>query len=431
MSFSKQTIKDYDLAGKQVLVRADYNVPLRADGKIADDYRIRQSLPTIQYLIKKKCRVVICSHAGRPNGKRDKHLSLRPAAARLGELLGQKVAFADDCIGPVAEKAAKDLKPGHILLLENLRFHPEEKANNAMFAKALARLGQVFVEDGFGVVHRAHASTEGVTHYLPSVAGLLLEKEVIALTDVTSKPKKPLTAIIGGAKIADKLDVLNRFVEIADFVAVGGAMANTFLLAQGVDIGKSLADPSEVPLAKKIIKQAHAKSEKQPFVFYLPQDGVVATAIKSQTATRVVEWTAHDFTDIQNYPKRPPHADSVVHTNELILDIGPFSGAFIAGAIQLSGSVVWNGTMGVTEVRAISGMGPIGPFSHGTELIVEAMMGRFGRKPYSVVGGGDTVAYVEGRKLVDGFDHVSTGGGASMDLLAGKKLPGVEALLKK
>lgn len=431
MSFNKRTIRDINLKGKQVLVRADYNVPIWADGEIAGDYRIRQSVPTIQYLIKQGCKVVICSHMGRPKGKRDKHLSLKPVARHLQKLLGQPVKFADDCIGPVAEKAVADLKAGEVVLLENLRYHPEEEANDPVFAKALARLGEVFVQDGFGVVHRAHASTEGITHNLPSVAGLLLEKEVVTLTEATSNPKRPLMAIIGGAKIADKLEVLERFIDIADFVAIGGAMANTFLLAQGVETGKSLTDPDDIPLAKKIMEQAKKKAKKQPFILYLPQDGVVATALDKKAQTRIVDWQAHVIADIQSYPQRPPREASKIKTNELILDIGPFSGAFIAGSMQMASTVIWNGTMGVTEVNAISGLGPIGPFAHGTELIVEALLGQFGHRPFSIVGGGDTVSYIEGRKLTDNFDHVSTGGGASLELMSGKKLPGIEALQKK
>jgi phosphoglycerate kinase len=431
MSFTKQTIKDINLKDKQILLRADYNVPLRADGKIADDYRIRQSLPTIQYLIKQGCKVVIISHMGRPKSKRDKHLSLRPVAHHLKQLLGQPVAFAEDCIGPLAENAAAKLEPGQVLVLENLRFHPEEEANDKRFAEALSRLGQIFVEDGFGVVHRAHASTEGVTHFLPSVSGLLLEKEVNVLTTVMSNPKRPLMAIVGGAKIADKIEILNRFIDIADFVAVGGAMANTFLLAQGIETGKSVVEPDDIPLAKEIMERARQKAAKVPFIFYLPQDGVVATALDKHAHTRIVDWQAHVIADIQNYPKRPPREASKIKANELILDIGPFSGAFIAGGMQLANTVIWNGTMGVTEVSPLGGLGPIGPFAHGTELIVEALLGQSGHRPFSIVGGGDTVSYVESRKLTDSFNHVSTGGGASLELMSGKKLPGIEALRNK
>lgn len=431
MSFSKRTIRDINLKDKQVLVRADYNVPIRADGKIGDDYRIKQSVPTLQYLLKQGCKVVIISHMGRPKDKHDKHLSLKPVAHHLQQLLGVPVAFAGDCIGPVAEKAAEQLQSGQILLLENLRFHPEEEANDKKFAEALARLGTIFVQDGFGVVHRAHASTDGVTKLLPSVAGLLLEKEATTLTEAIEDPKRPLMTIIGGAKIADKIEILERFIDIADFVVVGGAMANTFLLAKGVETGKSITEPDDIPLAREIIERARKKAQKQPFVFYLPQDGVVATALDKKASTRVVDWSAHVIADVENYPKRPPREASKVKSNELILDIGPFSGAYIAGGMQMAQTVIWNGTMGVTEVEAINGLGPIGPFSHGTELIVDAMLGQFGNRPFSIVGGGDTVSYVEGRQLTSNFNHVSTGGGASLELMSGKKLPGIEALRDK
>lgn len=425
--FNKKTITTYPLKGKVVLLRADYNVPI-ADGKITDDYRIKQSLPTLQFLLKKAKAVIICSHLGRPDGKPDAQYSLRPVSERLSELLGRKVHFANDCIGDAVADTAKELKTGEVLLLENLRFHAEEEENSKSFAKQLAGLADVFVQDGFGVVHRAHASTDAITEYLPSVAGLLLEREVATITEVMEQPKRPLMAIIGGAKISDKIDILNRFIDRADFVAVGGAMANTFLLAEGIKIGKSLAEPGEVTLAKEIIEKAKQKAKKQRFVLYIPQDGVVATSLDKTARTRIVDWDAHVIASVENYPKRPPRETAYVKSDELILDIGPFSGAFIAGAIQLADTVVWNGAMGVTETRGLQG--PTGPFAHGTETIVDALLGEFGHKPYSLLGGGDTVGYIEERGLVGCFDHVSTGGGASMELMSGKKLPGVEALLK-
>jgi 3-phosphoglycerate kinase len=429
MTFSKKTIRDINLKGKTVLLRADYNVPLKADGNIANDYRIRQSLPTVKYLLEQGSKVVICAHLGRPTGPHDKHCSLRPVAKRLGQLLKQDVTFIEDCVGSKVGNAVKKMKIADVVLLENLRFHPEEEKNDPDFAKQLAAVADVFVQDGFGIVHRAHASTEGVTHYLPSVAGLLLEKEVSTIEGVIKDPKRPLMAIIGGAKITDKLDVLNRFIDIADVVAVGGAMANTFLLAEGIETGKSLVEPDEVALAKDIMEKARARAKKEQFIFYLPQDGVVATSIDKNAATRIVDWDAHVIADIESYPKRPDRAKSTVGHNELILDIGPFSGAFIAGAMQLVETVIWNGTMGITEVPAVAGQGPVGPFAHGTDIIIDAMLGEYGHRPFSVVGGGDTVGYVENRDLVDCFNHVSTGGGASLDLMSGKKLPGVEALL--
>jgi phosphoglycerate kinase len=426
--FTKKTIRDIDLKGKTVLLRADYNVPVEK-GKITSDFRIQQSLPTVEYLLEQKCRVIICSHLGRPKGPHDLDCSLKPVAKRLGELLKKDVAFADDCVGAAATEAVKMLKPGHVLLLENVRFHPQEEENDTAFAKKLADLADVFVQDGFGVVHRAHASTEAVTHFLPSVSGLLLEKEVDTLTNVMAKPKRPLMAIIGGAKISDKMEILNKLIDLADFVAIGGAMANTFLLAKGVEIGKSLADKEDLSLARDIMDRAAKKAKEGQFVFYLPQDGVVAHKIDKAAKTRIVDWGAHVIADIENYPKRPPHEASAIKSDEMILDVGPFSGAFIAGGIQLVNTVIWNGALGVTEVEALHD--PVGPFAHGTDLIMDSLVGQFGHKPFSVIGGGDTTGYLESRKMTDYFDHVSTGGGASLELMSGKKLPGVEALQNK
>lgn len=426
--FTKKTIRDVELSGKTVLLRADYNVPVRA-GKITDDYRIQQSLPTIQYLLEHKVRLIICSHLGRPDGRPNDEYSLFPIAKRLNELLGSDiVTYMDDCIGDCSKKAAADLREGQVLLLGNLRFHPGEEKNDEAFAKKLVETtgADLFVQDGFGVVHRAHASTEAITHLLPSVAGLLLEKEVDIITNVMDSPKRPFMAVIGGAKISDKIDILHRFIDIADVVAVGGAMANTFLAAQGVPIAKSLTEAGEIGIAKDIIHKAHSKSKEQHFIFYLPQDGVVAHKIDKAAPTRIVDWSAHVIADIENYPKCPPASTGHIMNNEMILDIGPFSGAFIAGSMQLANTVIWNGAMGVTETPGLQG--PVGPYAHGTQLVVEALLGQFGHRPFSLVGGGDTVGYVEQCGLVDAFDHVSTGGGASLELMAGRKLPGVEAL---
>lgn len=429
MSFTKKTIKDIDLNGKKVLLRADYNVPLDDHGNITDDYRLQQSLPTVNFLLGHGASVIICSHLGRPDGKPDAKYSLLPVAKRLKELLNRDVEFVPDCVGERVRKVAGGMQPGQVVLLENLRFHAEEEENNADFAKQLAELADVFVQDGFGVVHRAHASTEAVTHFIPSVAGLLLEKEVDTITSVMENPARPLVAVVGGAKIADKIEVLKRFIDIADVVAVGGAMANTFLQAQGVHIGQSKADADDLPLAKQILELAREKSKNGKFVFYLPQDGVVAHKLDKTAPTRIADWSAHVIADIENYPKRPPHAASQVKEDELILDIGPFSGAFIAGSLQLAGTVVWNGALGVTETAGLQG--PVGPYAHGTELLVEAMTGQFGNRPFSLVGGGDTVGYIESRGLLQAFNHVSTGGGASLELMSGRKLPGVEALENK
>lgn len=429
--FTKQTIRDVDLTGKTVLLRADFNVPLDS-GKIADDYRIIQALPTINYLLENNVRLVICSHLGRPQGPNDTSCSLWPVAIRLGELLGKdKVSFAKDCVGSETQKAAETLQPGQVLLLENLRFHEAEEKNDETFAKQLVEASgaNLFVQDGFGVVHRAHASTEAVARLLPAVAGLLLETEVDTITNVMSQPERPLMAVVGGAKISDKIDVLHKFIDIADVVAVGGAMANTFLLADGHDVAKSLVEPDDVGIAKDILAKARSKMREGNFLFYLPQDAVVASKIDKAAPTRIVDWSAHVIASIENYPKRPPHAASQIKDNEMILDIGPFSASFIAGCMQLAKTVVWNGSVGVAEAPGVQG--PVGPYAHGTRLLMDAMLGQMGNKPFSVVGGGDTVSFIESQQLTEHFDHVSTGGGASLELMAGRKLPGVEVLQDK
>lgn len=426
--FTKQTVRDLDLNGKTVLLRTDYNVPIEK-GHITDDYRIIQSLDTLHYLLSQNCKVIICSHLGRPEGKPNADLSLFPVAKKLDEILDKHVQFVPDCIGEQVNKAVENLKTGHILLLENLRFHPEEEANDDQFAASLASLAEVFVQDAFGAAHRAHASTVAVTRHLPSVAGLLLEREVDSITKAIENPKRPLMTIIGGAKIADKLEILKRFIQIADIVAIGGAMANTFLVAEGIDIGDSLYDKDDLSLARGLLSQAKTEADSRRFVFSLPFDGVVSSAIDKTKSTRIVDWSAHAIADIENYPKRPPRESSHIHAHEMILDIGPFSGAFIAGMAQLANTVIWNGTMGVTETVGLQS--GVGPYAHGTDLIIQALTGDMGHKPYTVVGGGDTVGYIENRKLVKHFDLVSTGGGASLELMAGHKLPGVEALLNK
>jgi phosphoglycerate kinase len=427
--FTKKTVRDIDLHGKTVLLRADYNVPVDTNGKISDGYRIYQSLQTLKYLQSQKCKIVICSHLGRPKSPTDPACSLRPVAKKLTSLLKTPVTFVEDCVGAKAETAVKNMKQGDIVLLENLRYHPEEEANDPTFAKQLASLAEVFVQDGFGVVHRAHASTDAVTKYIPSVAGLLLAQEVDVITNAMSKPERPLMAVIGGAKIADKIGVLNRFIDIADVLVVGGAMANTFLLAKGLPIGKSKAEKEDIHLAQDIMKRAHIAAKQRNFVFYLPQDGVVAKKVDPKTTTRIVDWDAHVIADIEQYPRKPSARASKVEESEFILDIGPFSSAFISGAMQLCKTVIWNGSLGVTEIPAIHN--PIGPFAHGTEQLVDAMLGSHGNRPFSIVGGGDTVGYIENRQLTENFNHVSTGGGASLELMSGKRLPGVEALANK
>ena len=423
--FHKQTIKDISLKNKTVLLRTDYNVPI-ANGRVADDYRITKSLDTINYLLDQHCKIVICSHLGRPGGKVDPKLSLFPVAKRLKEILNHHVEFVPDCIGDQVTRAASRLTSGQILLLENLRFHPEEEANDDGFAKQLASLGEVFIMDAFAVAHRAHASTVGVPKHLPSVAGLLVEYEVDAITKAIQSPKRPLMTVIGGAKIADKIDILSRFIKLADVVAIGGAMANTFLAAEGFDVAASRYDKQDLHIARDILAEAKKEQRKRNFVFIMPFDGVVAEGLERNRKTRIVDWSAHIISDIENYPKRPPKESAHLHPKELILDIGPFSAALIAGTVQLSNTVIWNGTLGVTETESL--VSGVGPFSHGTDILIQALTGEIGHKPYTVVGGGDTVGYIEGRKLVKMFDLVSTGGGASLELMAGHKLPGVEAL---
>jgi phosphoglycerate kinase len=330
--FTKKTIRDVDLQGKRVLLRADYNVPIDDAGQITADFRIRQSLQTIRALLEQNVRLVICSHLGRPEGKRDDKFSLRPVAARLSELLGQEVAFVDDCIGANVQQAVDALMLDQVLLLENVRFYPGEEANDEAFAAELAKFADVFVQDGFGVVHRAHATTDAITRHLPSVAGLLLEQEVDTLTNAIQNPKRPLMAIVAGAKIADKIDNLTKFIDTADFVAVGGAMANTFLAARGLDVGKSMHDADGLELAKEIMRKAEEKEKNQHFIFFLPQDGIVAKTCDKAASTRLVDWDADLISEVQSYPKLPEETSHTVAADEMILDIGPFSAAFIAGA---------------------------------------------------------------------------------------------------
>ena len=427
--FNKKTVRDIDVHGRTVLLRADYNVPLTKDGEIADDYRIQQSLPTLKYLLDRGAKLVICSHLGRPKSPADMQFSLFPVAKRLQYLLKRQVNFVPETVGPRSQKIIDALKPGDVALLENLRFQPEEEANDDEFAKQLASMADIFVQDGFGVVHRAHASTDAVTRHLPSVSGLLLEREVSTINHVMSNPSRPMMAIVGGAKIADKIDILRTFIDLADFVAVGGAMANTFLKARGIEVGDSLVDDAELPLAREIMAKAKAKAMEKYFVFYLPSDGVVADKIDRTAQTRIVDWNAHIISEIENYPKRPPVRASKVLAHEKILDIGPFSASFITGAMQLCNTVVWNGTLGVAEQSGLQG--PVGPFAQGTELVIEAAAGHMGHRPFSLVGGGDTVAYLQQRNMLDAFNHVSTGGGASLELMAGRRLPGVVALENK
>jgi phosphoglycerate kinase len=432
--FNKKTVKDIDLKGKRVLLRADYNVPVE-NGVISDDYRIKQSLPTIKYILGQPgSSLVIVSHLGRPKGLDDKEFSLKPVARQLSALLGKEVKLAPDCIGNETKKMAAELKSGQILLFENVRFHPQEEKNNPAFAKAIFETSgaEIFVQDGFGVVHRAHATTDAITKLLPSVAGLLLAAEVEAITSVMEKPEHPLVAVIGGAKISDKIDFLNRLIDLADCVAVAGAMANDFLLAQGIKVGKSLVEPGVMDTAREVLERAHSVALKRPFSFLVPVDVVVSSKMDGTAPTRVVDLSSHSLADIEAYPKTPKPPAYTVGADEMILDIGPLSASRIAGVMAFAKTVIWNGPCGVTEVKGLAGAP--NPYAHGTKLVVDAMIGSGSKdknKPFSLVGGGDTAAYVETEGLLDDFNHVSTGGGASLDLMSGHKLPGVEALLNK
>ena len=433
--FTKKTIRDIEVDGKKVLVRVDYNVPLNEDGSVSDDFRVKQSLPTINYLLEKNCKVILASHLGRPEGPGDPKTSLRSIAKVLSENIGKDVQFADDCIGEKVAVLASHLEAGQVLLLENLRYHKEEEENNEEFAQNIVNAtgAEIFVQDAFGAAHRAHASIDAITKKLPAVSGLLLEKEVDTITDAMQNPERPLMVVIGGAKISDKIEILKKFIEIADFVAIVGAMANTFLEAMGVNIGKSVSEKDEVETAKDIIEMADEKASKTNFTLFLPRDVVAAKEMSASGPTRIVDLSNHNWADITSYPKTPPRELYEVADDEMILDIGPFTAAYIAGAAKLAKTAIWNGTCGVAEVKGLSGAAD--PFAHGTRIVVEGLVGESADgadHPFTLVGGGDTVSYVESMPgLRERFGFVSTGGGASLELMSGKTLPGVAALEDK
>jgi phosphoglycerate kinase len=432
--FTKKTVRDVDLAGKRVLLGSDYNVPLDK-GVISDDYRLKQSLPTVQYILDQHAgKLVIMSHLGRPKGKADPALSLAPVAKRLSELLGREVRFAPDCIGDEVKKMVEELPEGGILLLENLRFHAEEEKNDENFARQLAECtgAEIFVENAFGNAHRTHASTVAIAKIVMGVAGFLVEKEVDTITNTMQNPAHPLVAVVGGAKISDKIEVLNNFIDKADAVAVVGALGNNFLLAEGVKVGQSLVETEVLDTTKEILEKAREAERTRNFCFFVPVDAVVSTAKDGTQPTRVVDFGSHTLADIQAYPKKPEPPSYEVGDNEMILDIGPISAARIAGAIELSNSVIWGGPCGMTEIKGIAGAAD--PFIHGTQVIVDSMIGASNNhqnKPFSVVGGGETVEYVEAEGLIEDFNHVSTGGSASLELMAGKSLPAVDVLWDK
>jgi phosphoglycerate kinase len=388
----KQTIRDIDWRGKRAIVRVDFNVPLDGD-QITDDTRIRAALPTIQALRDGGAAVVLMSHLGRPKGQVNAKYSLAPAAARLSELLGVAAPLQPDCIGPKVAASVQALKPGDVTLLENLRFHPEEEANDPSFARQLAALGDVYVDDAFGSAHRAHASTEGITHDLPAVAGLLMERELAALSRALDNPAHPFVTILGGAKVSDKIGVIQNLLSKVDALLIGGGMANTFLAAQGRPIGKSLNELDKADLARDLLDQARQRN----VTLALPTDVVIALQMNADA------------------PRRTVGVDAVPD-DQAIFDIGPQTIAAYKDLLNGAQTIVWNGPMGVFEVA---------PFAAGTRAIAEAVAAS---DAFSIVGGGDSVAAIEEAGLADRISHVSTGGGASLEFLEGRTLPGVAAL---
>ncbi len=390
----KQTVRDIDWDGKRALVRVDFNVPLE-DGQIGDDTRIRAALPTIRYLLAHGASVVLMSHLGRPKNKVVESMRLAPVVARLAELLPEASAIKGShaITGVAAEAAVADLRPGEVLMLENTRFDAREEANDPSMATELARLGDVYVNDAFGAAHRAHASTEGVAHHMPAVAGLLLEAELAALGGALENPERPFVTIIGGAKISDKIAVIEHLLGTVDALLIGGGMANTFLLAQGHPMGDSLVEPDSVETARSLMALAEQRGAR----LLLPTDLVLADAFSADAKTRVAAVTD-------------------VTAGWRALDIGPATGAAYAEVIRPAGTVIWNGPMGVFELA---------PFAEGTRAVAQAMAECGGM---TIIGGGDSVAAVEQMGLADKMRHISTGGGASLELLEGKVLPGVAAL---
>ncbi|MBN1422460.1 MAG: phosphoglycerate kinase [Planctomycetes bacterium] len=398
---AKLTIDDLEVKGRRVFMRVDFNVPLDPQGNVADDQRIQATLPTIEKIIEKGGIPILASHLGRPKGKVVPSMSLAPAAKRLEALLGRKVTFATDCVGPEIEKLAKAAKPGDVVVLENLRFHAEEEKNDPGFSQKLAALADVYVNDAFGTAHRAHASTEGIAKYVqPCAAGYLMEKELAFLGKALEKPEKPFVAIIGGAKISGKIDVINNLVGKVDALLIGGGMAYTFYKAMGLEIGKSLLEPDKVDLAKSILEGAKARKGLE---FILPEDVVVAEKIEANIPTKVV-------------PRDAIPADLEG------LDIGPKTQERFAEKVRKARTVVWNGPMGVFETP---------PFDAGTNAVARALVEATKAGATTIIGGGDSASAIKKAGLTDKVSHVSTGGGASLEFLEGKVLPGVAALTEK
>jgi phosphoglycerate kinase len=397
---NKLTVKDLDLLGKRVFIRVDFNVPLK-DGMVTDDTRIRETLPTLKLAIEKGGRLVLASHLGRPKGGSDPKYSLKPAAKKLEQLLGKPIAFAADCVGPDAEAKSQALGDGDLLVLENVRFHPEEEKNDPAFSKQLAVLCDgLFVLDAFGSAHRAHASVVGITRFVQkAAAGLLMEKEIAYISKAISHPKRPFVAILGGAKVGDKIEVVENLMKIADTMLIGGGMAYTFLKSQGLSIGKSLVEDDKLELARRLLAEAKRKN----FCLQLPLDNVMAPEFKSDAPARTVDVGA-------------------VPADQMGLDIGPKTIAAYTAEISEAKTIVWNGPMGVFEMPA---------FAKGTLEIAKAVANATSNGATSIVGGGDSVAAVHQSGLANKISHISTGGGASLEFLAGAKLPGVEALTNK
>jgi phosphoglycerate kinase len=397
---TKLTINDLDLRGKRVFIRVDFNVPLR-DGVVTDDTRIRETLPTLRLAIQKGGRLVLASHLGRPKGGPDPKYSLAPAAKKLEELLERPVAFASDCVGPEAEEKSKALGEGDVLLLENVRFHPEEEKNDEAFSRQLARLCDgLFVCDAFGSAHRAHASVVGITRFVKqAAAGLLMEKELAYLGKAVTNPAHPFVAIVGGAKVSDKIEVVENLMKIADVMLIGGGMAYTFEKAQGLPIGKSLVENDKLDLAKRLLAEAQQKN----FRLLLPSDHVVASELKPHAPATICDVSA-------------------TLPDKMGLDIGPKTSAAYCAEIAKARTIVWNGPMGVFEMPA---------FSKGTLEIAKAVAAATTSGAISIVGGGDSVAAVHQSGLSSKISHISTGGGASLEFLGGRQLPGVEALTNK
>jgi phosphoglycerate kinase len=397
---NKLTINDLDLRGKRVFIRVDFNVPLK-DGAVTDDTRIRETLPTLRLAIQKGGRLVLASHLGRPKGGPDAKYSLAPVAQKLEELLERPVEFAKDCVGAEAEAKSKALKDGGVLLLENVRFHPEEEKNDEAFSKQLATLCDgVFVCDAFGSAHRAHASVVGITRFVKqSAAGLLMEKELAYLGKAVSNPAHPFAAILGGAKVSDKIEVVENLMKIADTMLIGGGMAYTFEKAKGLRIGKSLVENDKIELAKRLLAEAQHKN----FKLLLPTDHLIASELKPDAKASVCDVSA-----------TPP--------DQMGLDIGPKTIAAYVGEIAKAKTIVWNGPMGVFEMPA---------FAKGTLEVAKAVAAATGAGATSIVGGGDSVAAVHQAGVANKISHISTGGGASLEFLSGRKLPGVEALTNK